>query len=187
MEKKSKFHTSLSVKKATSFDRMVKIRQSFLTERYSNYGKQEHFFEHLGFVNGCEVINNASSSDVDSTWFAMNQVANEMVWIMGGAASKIDFSVLKEIVCKKVKAIVFTGPLNVQLHDLFVNKEGSIIVNAKDYSEAIQLAVKLAKNKETILFSPSCPSYDSFENYEKRGEDFKRKFEAFVKELSWKN
>ena len=40
-------------------------------------------------------------------------------------------------------------------------------------SEAVKIAHKVAKQKDTVLLSPACASFDLFENYEDRGNQFK--------------
>jgi UDP-N-acetylmuramoylalanine--D-glutamate ligase len=48
------------------------------------------------------------------------------------------------------------------------------IVEAKSASEAVALGYRLAKKDEAVLLSPACASFDLFENYEDRGNQFKQ-------------
>jgi len=43
--------------------------------------------------------------------------------------------------------------------------------------EAVQLAFKQAKEKDTVLLSPACASFDMFSTYEQRGKIFKKAVE----------
>jgi UDP-N-acetylmuramoylalanine--D-glutamate ligase len=48
------------------------------------------------------------------------------------------------------------------------------LMKANSMAEAVRMARKMAKRGEIVLLSPACSSFDMFENYEQRGEVFKR-------------
>jgi len=48
------------------------------------------------------------------------------------------------------------------------------MVDAGSMEEAVKSAYYLARNGDTVLLSPACASFDLFENYEDRGNQFKR-------------
>jgi UDP-N-acetylmuramoylalanine--D-glutamate ligase len=41
-------------------------------------------------------------------------------------------------------------------------------------NEAVKIASKIADREETVLLSPACASFDLFESYEDRGQQFKK-------------
>lgn len=177
MEKNKKTgQQSDSVKRATSLERMMRIRQNFVRDRLSKYehSSEEHYMEACGVFNGVKVINNSGSVDIDSTWFALERIEKPCIWITGGVDKGEDFSVLEELVGEKVKAIVCLGASAWRLIRQFENKGPVLLVNASSIEEAVQHAAVVARSGETILFSPACPSYDLFENFEHRGEAFKK-------------
>ena len=49
-----------------------------------------------------------------------------------------------------------------------------LIINTTSAQEAAQMAYHLAKKGDTVLLSPACASFDLFENYEDRGNQFKK-------------
>ena len=58
--------------------------------------------------------------------------------------------------------------------------EGVCVVrDAMSMDEAVALAHGMAKNGETVLLSPGCTSYDWYNNYNERGDDFQDKVRQY--------
>src|SRR5205085_2171413 len=53
------------------------------------------------------------------------------------------------------------------------------------FEEAVKLALKIGQEKDTVLLSPGCSSYDQFPNFEKRGEKFKDLILKEATEVIW--
>ena len=109
---------------------------------------------------------------MNSTWYALESINKPIVWIAGGIDKGNDYSMLSNLVKEKVKAIVCLGKNNSKIHTAF-NKEAKNIVDASSMEEAVKAAYYLARNGDTVLLSPACASFDLFENYEDRGNQFK--------------
>jgi UDP-N-acetylmuramoylalanine--D-glutamate ligase len=166
--------SSKSAMKATSMDRLIKIRKDFIKERLSSLQSEEHNFETVDVVNGVTYINNSSSTDVDSTWLAMDKIENNIIWIVGGVDRGNDYTMLKDLVNDKVLHIVCLGTYITKIFKAFSQSSSHVIINASSADEAVHHASLLAKEGDTVLLSPACASYDLFESVEDRGQQFKR-------------
>jgi UDP-N-acetylmuramoylalanine--D-glutamate ligase len=77
------------------------------------------------------------------------------------------------LVREKVKAIVCLGVDNEKISNAF-NNVVDIMVETTSMAEAVQIAKRLAEKGDSVLLSPACASFDLFENYEDRGNQFKQ-------------
>ena len=94
------------------------------------------------------------------------------VWVVGGVDKGNDYDELMPLVQEKVKAIVCLGKDNKKIIDAFKDVVENI-VETESPMDAVGYAYQLAKKDETVLLSPACASFDLFENYEDRGQQFK--------------
>lgn len=163
-----------SLDNSGSFDHLIEIRKQFVHEKVQSSGPQEHLMEFVADIGGVSVINNASSVDIDSTWYAMDKIEGRIVWITGGVDRGNNYGYLKELVQAKVRAIIVLGDHNLNVLRYFSSDGPSLMMNASTMEEAVEHALIVSSKGDTILFSPGCPSYDLYENCEERGTDFKR-------------
>jgi UDP-N-acetylmuramoylalanine--D-glutamate ligase len=138
----------------------------------------EHRMEPVATIRGVEFINDSKSTNVNSTWYALESMTKPTVLILGGVDKGNDYSLLAELVKEKVRAIVCMGIDNQKIHDAFGNIVSNI-VDTKSALEAVQAAFHFAEKGDVVLLSPGCASFDLFKNYEDRGQQFKKA----VKEL----
>jgi len=157
---------------------VLKIRKEVIRESLSNFQGVEHRLEHVLKVHGIEFINDSKATNVNSTWYALESMPNDLIWIVGGVDKGNDYSSLEELVRKKVKAIICLGKDNTKIHKAFGHIVDAI-VDTQSAQEAVKAAYFLARKDDTVLLSPACASFDLFENYEDRG----RKFKQAVKDL----
>ena len=94
------------------------------------------------------------------------------IWIAGGVDKGNDYSDLLPIVREKVKAIICLGINNTKIMETF-KPVIEIMVETESITEAVKVANKIAVKKDNVLLSTACASYDLFENYEDRGNQFK--------------
>ena len=152
--------------------RILEIRKEVVRESLEDFVNVEHRLEFVAKVHGIEFINDSKATNVNSTWFALESMDKPTVWVVGGVDKGNDYSELMELVKGKVKAIICLGVDNQKLLETFTG-EVETIVEARSAMEAVAYGYRLAKDGETVLLSPACASFDLFENYEDRGNQFK--------------
>jgi UDP-N-acetylmuramoylalanine--D-glutamate ligase len=152
--------------------KVLNIRKDKIRESLADFQGVEHRLEPVITVCGINFINDSKATNVNSTWYAIECMENDIIWIVGGIDKGNDYSELFSVVRKKVKAIVCLGKDNRKIVEAFTDKVPTI-VETSSMEEAVRSSYYLAKKGETVLLSPACASFDLFKNYEDRGRQFK--------------
>jgi UDP-N-acetylmuramoylalanine--D-glutamate ligase len=150
----------------------VGIRKQKIREAIQSFEALEHRMEYVSTVRGVEFINDSKATNVNSTWYALESMTKPVILILGGIDKGNDYSLIRELVKEKVKAIVCLGMDNRKIHEAFQN-EIQVMVNTTSAEEAVKAAFHFAKKGDVVLLSPACASFDLFKNYEDRGKQFK--------------
>jgi len=166
-------HNTYNSMAAAIAGKILNIRKDVIRESLADFQGVEYRLEPVITVCGINFINDSKATNVNSTWYALECMENNIIWIVGGVDKGNDYSELFIIVKKKVKAIVCLGKDNKKLIEAFKDKIATI-VETSSMEEAVRSAYYLAKKGETVLLSPACASFDLFKNYEDRGRQFKQ-------------
>ncbi len=131
-----------------------------------------HRLEVVEVISGIRFINDSKATNVDSVFYALDGIDNNIIWIAGGIDKGNDYDQLDDLVAKKVKTLICLGKDNDKLIEHF---QGFIhsIYSSRSMEEAVQSATENASPGDVILLSPACASFDLFDNYEERGEAFR--------------
>lgn len=156
---------------------VLKIKKDTIRERLMDFKNVEHRLEPVIKVHGIEFINDSKATNVNSAWYGLESMTKPVVWIVGGVDKGNDYLSMIEVVRKNVKAIVCLGVDNDKIHRAFKGTV-DIIIDTKSMKEAVDSAYYLAKDGEVVLLSPACASFDLFDNYEDRGQQFKAEVRA---------
>lgn len=152
---------------------ILNIRKELVRESLSDFQNIEHRLEPVVSVHGIEFINDSKATNVNSTWYALESMDKPTIWIVGGVDKGNDYTMLHALVRQKVKGVICLGAENSKLHEAF----GDIVEDMYDAStaeEAVGLSYRLAKKGYNVLLSPACASFDLFDSYEDRGNQFKK-------------
>ncbi len=146
-----------------------------IREAIRDFEGLEHRLEYVTEINGVEFINDSKATNVDSLRWALETAARPVVLIAGGRDKGGDFEQVRDLVRRKVKAIVAVGEAREKLRKTFSDRADFKVdfSIAADFEEAVRRSHALASRGDTVLLSPGCASYDMFKDFEHRGQVFK--------------
>jgi UDP-N-acetylmuramoylalanine--D-glutamate ligase len=151
---------------------LLEIRSTKIREAITSFQGLEHRMEFVATIKGVEYVNDSKATNINSTWYALEEMNKPVVLILGGVDKGNDYSLIEELVQEKVKAIICLGVDNSKIHDAF-GKMGKEMVDATSMEQAVKAAYRLSEKGDVVLLSPACASFDLFLNYEDRGKQFK--------------
>ena len=165
-------HNIKNAMAASTVAHLLKIRKATIRESLEGFQGAEHRLEQVLTINKVNYINDSKATNVNATYFALESMNTATVWIVGGVDKGNEYTSLFPFVNEKVKAIICLGKDNEALFDAFGSMVDTI-VETQYMSEAVKIAYNIATAGESVLLSPACASFDLFENYEDRGQQFK--------------
>ena len=171
-------HNMKNAMAATSVAQLMKIRKETIRQSLSNFQGVEHRLEKVLKIQNVQYINDSKATNVNATFFALDSMTVPTVWIVGGVDKGNDYNEIMSLVREKVKAIICLGVDNKKIIDAFGNVV-DMMVEVDNMRDAVITAKHIAEKGDAVLLSPACASFDLFQNYEDRGNQFK----AAVKNL----
>lgn len=139
-----------------------------------------HRMEIVGSRQGVRFINDSKATNPDAVRRALQAVGERVILIAGGRDKGFDYTVLREEVSKRVKAVIFIGEAGERMKRMIGDVTESYLEGS--LGAAVHRAVRIASPGDTVMLSPACSSFDMFRNFEDRGD----KFKEIVKRLSLK-
>ena len=135
----------------------------------------EHRIEFVRELDGVQFINDSKGTNVDSSIQAVRAMKRPTVLILGGYDKHTDFTPLcEEIVKCPIERVVLIGATAKQCEETLEKVGFHAWEHAGyDFEKAVRRAFELAQDGGTVLLSPSCASFDMFDDYEARGRIFK--------------
>ncbi len=149
-------------------------------ESLSSLDNLEHRIEFLGKFKNLYFYNDSKSTNVDSAITAIKSFKN-IFWILGGREKKGGIRGIENSLNNILKAYCY-GESGKKIKNFLTNN----FVDCEEFStlkestkKAFNDALKLDKTVN-ILLSPACSSFDQFENFQDRGEQFAKIVKEYI-------
>jgi len=156
--------------KATA-EKLVTSRKTSLLKQFGCEENEIHRLQKVLKFQEVTYINDSKATTVNATYYSLNTMQSDVIWLVGGINREANFHELLPLVREKVKAIICIGNCNEEIIAVF-SSVVDITVEATNMDEAVQIAKKLSKKKDTILLSPASSAFDLYEDYKERGNEF---------------
>lgn len=165
-------HNLINTMAAVSAAYLAKVPDSKIREGLKTFKNAPHRLEPVGTIHGVEFINDSKATNVDSVIYALGSYEKPLIWVAGGIDKGNDYNLIREEVEKKVKMLICLGKDNDKLKKFF-GKIVPKIVETQSMKEVVKIAMDYALKGDIVLLSPACASFDLFNNYEDRGDQFR--------------
>ncbi|MCP4451487.1 MAG: UDP-N-acetylmuramoyl-L-alanine--D-glutamate ligase [Planctomycetes bacterium] len=152
------------------------VPEESLVEAIQVFKPLAHRLELVEERRGVRWFNDSIATTPESVMVALEAFEGGRILIAGGYDKGIPFDVLARAIVSQVKAVILMGQTGQSLrHAIKVCDPGfEPIVVVKTLEEAVVTANSLADSGDAVLLSPACASYDMFDNFQDRGDQFKQ-------------
>lgn len=138
----------------------------------------EHRLEFVREINKVKWYNDSVSSSPTRTIAGLKSFDEEIVLIAGGYDKNLDYTPIAKPIIDNVKALILMGQTSGKIFEAVKeelekqNKKLKIYM-CNSLEETVNLAKKVSKPNQIVLFSPASASFDMFKNFADRGIQFK--------------
>jgi UDP-N-acetylmuramoylalanine--D-glutamate ligase len=132
-----------------------------------------HRIEFIRDLRGVAYYNDSKATNVVSTIKALESFSEPLVLIAGGKGKGQDFRPLAAAARGRVVHAVVTGEDGTTIGQALA-EAGIPVRTCATFAQAVAASRDLASPGQVVLLSPACASFDMFENFEHRGEAFRR-------------
>lgn len=148
-------------------------------EAIKEFKPVEHRLEWIREINQVKWYNDSASSSPTRTLSGLHSFDEDIILIAGGYDKNLDYEPLAKPIVEKVKALLLIGQTSGKIFDvvkeeLESQKKDLPIYMCESLAQTVTMAKKLAKPGSVVLFSPASASFDMFQDFADRGNQFKK-------------
>ena len=135
------------------------------------YRGMAHRMEYIRKVGGVSFYNDSKATNVHAVQKALETFRENVILIMGGKWTGLNYKPLRELVREKVKNLILFGEAKEAINRDIGNWTETFLVGT--FEEAVFISYHKSRIGDRVLLSPGCSSFDIFNSYRERGNLFK--------------
>ena len=157
--------------------REIGIDYESIAKSINSFEQIPNRLEYLGKIDNLFVYNDSKATNFDSSITGLKSVPYPIILLAGGKLKEGDCHPWIEQLKQSTNGIVLFGISAKYLKKTILRSsyKGEIIVK-ESLEDATKASIYIARetNSKSILLSPACSSFDQYQNYEERGNHFRR-------------
>ena len=166
-------HNRENAAAATAAARAAGVDDEAIAEGLRTFPGVPHRLEPVRELRGVRYVNDSKATNTAAARRGAAAFDAPLHLILGGSLKGEDFGAFARDVAPRVRRAYLVGEAADELARV-LDAAGVPYERSGDLAGAVQAAAAAAERGEVVLLSPACASYDQFENFERRGEEFRR-------------
>ena len=175
-------HNQQNLLMAVAAARLAGIEKEAIQEAIANFPGVPHRLEHIITWQGIDFINDSKATNYDAAQVGLSSVASPAILIAGGEAKAGDDTGWIETIHAKAAAVLLIGDAASAFAERLKQSGYERYEIVETMAKAIPRAAQLAQdyNAHVVLLSPACASFDQYQSFEHRGDDFRQLCQQLV-------
>lgn len=161
---------------AVAIARIFGMKESAVQACLPDFQPLRHRLEWAGETQQVQWFNDSIATTPESTLVALEAFDQPKILIAGGYDKGVSFTALGPAIARQARAAILIGQSAAKLAQAIGACPGRqiLIEQADSLAQAVARARQLARAGDVVLLSPACASYDMFDNFQQRGDEFCR-------------
>ncbi len=169
-------HNLLNIAAMIQVARILQINPDAVLQTIADFQGLEHRLELVGTYKGITFYNDSISTIPEAAIQAVEALQMVDTLILGGFDRGIDYGILASFLQQStVRNLIFLGKAGQRIYAELeaVGCQDKKCYFPEQFKEAVQIAFNETMQGKICLLSPAAASYDSFKNFEERGQIYK--------------
>ncbi len=169
-------HNLENIGAAVAVAKILNVDEKIILKTVKKFRGLEHRLEFVRKIGGVRFYNDSFATGPQPTIAAINSFVEDETLILGGSDKGLDYRELGNTINKSqnIKNIILIGTTAKKIKK-YINT-GKIITHCLEFASMKEIALKafdISKEGSVVVLSPASASFDMFENYKDRGNQFK--------------
>ena len=164
-------HSQENIMAAVLVSREHGAKHEAIQRIIDTYGGMPHRLEYVRRVGGVEFYNDSKATNVHAVMRALDSFDENVILIMGGKDTNLNYTPLKDKIRRKVKTLILVGEAKERINRDIGDYSETFLIGT--FEEAVHIAFQKSRISDYVLLSPGASSFDIFDSYVERGNYFK--------------
>lgn len=182
-------HNLENILAACAVGHLLGVTAGTMREVVTSFTGVAHRLELVREAGGVRYYNDSIATSPARAIAGLRSFDEPVLLIAGGYDKHLPFDEFAEVVVQKARAVFLIGETAVKIREAIeraAERRGTAlrIVMCAGLDDAVQRAKEAAVPGDVVLLSPACASYDMFQNFEQRGERFRKVVHSLTEETA---